>query len=394
MRPLTCLLVPAVVSALSIQLAAQSSVSRQTIDGQEWIILDNGLLRLAVNPADRARLEALRYLPGAVELVKRNRVVHEREPLLPPRRQEIPGGAEDHFWGNVVQWKVDNTRLVRAVDGPSPLVETEGDHRGVVVRRTIALQPDSLVVDIHVALTNATAKAVTHSYWFHALPEISRRDWAQQADWRLPDEPERTVVAVTDTPGLLGRGELLAAGKGVVDMETSSYNTFFAPSQPWMSKWDRGLGFNLAVAFRMEDLLPEGLLFANRTHDDWPGKNSLEVVFGTRTLPPGSTHEYPLRIIALPESGLLLGLSPSWAVTREASGLNLHALRRNPASTVEVVDRSGRTASRFSVLALAPGARHTLDLPEQSMPAQLQFTTSQDSETLAIMPPHEPFHTN
>ena len=387
MRPLTYLFVPAIVAALSVPAPAQSSLSRQTVDGQEWIVLENGLLRLAVNPADRARLEALRYLPGGVDLIKRHRVVEHRGPLLPPRREEIAGGAEDHFWGNVVDWKVDHTRLVRAVDGPSPLVETEGDHRGVTVRRTIALEPDCLVADVHVALTNTTAKPVTHSYWFHALPEISRRDWAEQADWRLPDEAERTVVPITDTPGRLGRGQLLAVGKGVVDMETSSYNTFFAPAQPWMAKWDRGLSFNLAVAFRMEDLLSEGLLFANRTHDDWPGKNSLEVVFGTRTLPPGATHHYHLRIVALPQSGLVLGLSSSWAVSREASRLSLHSLRRNLAATVEVIDGAGRTAARLSVPALAPGGRHALDPSMEQMPAALCLTTPQGGETLSIVPP-------
>lgn len=379
----------AVIALLLVApVLAQPTVSRERVGEHEWVVLDNGLVRVAVNPAEHARIEALRYLPSGVDLIKRHLVTEKREPLLPVRRLEELGGAEDHFWGAVVQWKVKNTRLLRAevVEGAA-VVETEGDHNGVTVRRRLALQPDTVVVDVRTTLTNAAEKAVTHSYWFHTTPEISRRDWAQPADWRVPDEPELTVAAVTDQPGRLGRGQPLYPGPGTVVVDTSSYNTFFAPAQPWFAKWDRALGFSFIVDFRMPDMLPDGALFATRVRGAWPGRNTLEVVTGTRTLKPGETQEVPLRFMALPDSGTPLAVSASWALSLVEDGYRLHALRGMASSTAEVLAAGGSVAATCAIPALSAGGYHDLKLAAGLSPAQARVKTQDIVETLTLCMP-------
>lgn len=379
----------AIIAVLLVApVLAQPTVSREQVGEHEWVVLDNGLVRVAVNPAEHARIEAFRHLPTGVDLMKRHLVTEKREPLLPVRRLEELGGAEDHFWGAVVQWKVTDTRLLRAevVEGAA-VVETEGDHNGVTVRRRLTLRPDTVVVDVHTTLTNAADKPVTHSYWFHTTPEISRRDWAQPADWRVPDEPELTVAPVTDKPGRLGREQPLVPGPGTVVVDTSSYNTFFAPAQPWFAKWDRALGFSFVVDFRMQDMLPDGALFATRVRGAWPGRNSLEVVTGTRSLKPGETQEVPLRFMALPDSGTPLAVSPSWALSLAGDGYRLHALRGMAAGTAEVVAADGTVTATCAIPALSAGKWHDLKVPAELAPTEVRVNTQDTVETLPLCMP-------
>ena len=375
--------------AIARQVDAQPTVTREVTDGQEWVILDNGLLRLAVNPAERARIEALRHLPGGMELLKRNIQQESREPLLPVHRREVEGGAEDHFWGMVVQWKVNETRIVRAeVEQGAGVIETEGDHHGVRVRRTVTLPPDSLAVDIRVELFNATQERAVRSYWFHVLPEITRRGWAQEADWRVPDAADLTVVPQAELPpGTRARGQELWPEHGTVAVETAAFNTFFLPAQPWMAKWDPRASYALAVDFDRQDFRPDGLLFAGRLARPWPGRNSLEVVFGTRTLQPGKGTAYPLRLVVVPGSGKPLAFSASWALSQGPETFVLHALRPRPASFVEVVADNGTVAARLDIPALLPGERHGLDLPGDLFPAELRLVGIGATETLVLCHP-------
>ncbi len=288
-----------------------------------------------------------------------------------------------------MQWKVNETHLLRAeVQDGAGVIETEGDHNGVRVRRSMTLQPDSLVVDINVELFNTTEEPAIRSYWFHALPEITRRGWAQEADWRVPDTTDLTVVPqATVPPDTLVRGQQLWPEHGTLAVETSSYNTFFMPAQPWMAKWDPRLSYALGADFQLDDLKPDGLLFASRLARTWPGRNTLEVVFGTKTLQPGESVVYPLRLIVVPGSGKPLAFSASWALSQTAGTFALHALRPRQASSLEVIAEDGAVAAKLDIPSLAPGERYVLSLPEGIVPHELRIKANDTAETLTLVHP-------
>lgn len=162
--------------SLALVLAAGAAGARaatvapaRNAAGQEVIVFENNLIKLAVLPSKGARISSFVYKPRGVEMLK--------DPVMSGllvdhfREQYFPG----ELWGATYQAKLVQTgpEVVSATFSYAVTGAWEGsetpDLKGLVIEKMLTLREGSPVLEAHYAVRNPTATGKAMSFWSQHL---------------------------------------------------------------------------------------------------------------------------------------------------------------------------------------------------------------------------------
>jgi len=284
-------LAAAIIALAAAGAWAECTVREETIDGVEYITLENDLLLVRVLPAMGGAISDFE-LKGHGPLLAPGRITREQViPPIPVYREHRNGwGLTDWLYpGGAYSLEPYEAEIIQLQEAPD--IWSVRVSRGMVTRQ-VSLGQNRATVGMAVTLTNTGDEAFGRSYWLHGMYQLGGQADVTAGTQRLvmpiapTTERRRTLAETSPEAMLLG------------EAPQERWSRFLAPAQPWMALVDSERKLLCATVVSPEEFNEDVVFYS------WAGSPggtpiiSQEVIFDARELAPGESTKYSVGLVA------------------------------------------------------------------------------------------------